>query len=113
VLLKGEIVLFVNSPSNEDGVEITRLHKGDILGESCMTGEPFTLNGRATEFTEMIGVSRDNLQKIIDTNPASGVNLYKQILIKVAAKRRRNNLRIADMIGSPAATYVIEDNDID
>jgi len=103
VLIKGEIVLYANSPSNEDGVEITRLHKGDIIGESCISHEPFLLNGRATEFTEIIGLHSDNLQKIVDKYPVSGINLYKQILFKIVVKRREDNQRIAKMIGTPAA----------
>ena len=95
IILKGEIVLY--SGSREDGtdVEITRLAKDAILGESCLTHSLFTLNCRAEQFTELIGIKRDNIQKVVDTDPVLGVKFYQLIMNKVVMKMRSNNLQTA------------------
>ena len=90
-LLKGELSLFAGSQDTGGEVELARLGKGDILGESCMTHTPFTLNCRAVQFTEMLGIKREDIQKLVETNPALGVKFYQQVLTKVVEKMRTNN----------------------
>ena len=92
ILLKGELVLFSGSRETGGEIEIARLRKGDVLGESCMTGTPFTLNCRATQFTELIGINSEHIQMLVNTEPALGVQLFQQILKKVVGKMRVNNL---------------------
>jgi len=95
IILKGEIVLFSGSREEGNDVEITRLAKDDILGESCLTHSLFTLNCRAEQFTELIGIKKDNIQKVVDTDPILGVKFYQLIMNKVVMKMRSNNLQIA------------------
>jgi CRP-like cAMP-binding protein/glycosyltransferase involved in cell wall biosynthesis len=98
-LLKGELSLFAGSRDAGGEVELTRLGKGDILGESCMTHTPFTLNCRAVQFTEMIGINKEDIQKLVETDPAMGVKFYQQVLTKVVEKMRNNNVQSLSMGG--------------
>ena len=97
VLLKGELSLYSTESGSE--VEIARLGKGDILGESCMTHSPFTLNCRVVQFTEMIGIKNEDIQQLVDAYPEMGVKFYQQILAKVVSKLRIRNTQSLSMVG--------------
>ena len=99
ILLKGELTLYSGTRETGGEVEIARLVKGDVLGESCMTHTPFTLNCRAEQFTELLGIHKDDIQKLVDTEPALGVKFYQQVLTKVVGKMRNNNLQSLSMAG--------------
>ena len=107
-LLKGELSLFAGSRETGGEVELTRLGKGDILGESCMTHTPFTLNCRAIQFTEMVGIKRDDIQKLVETAPSMGVKFYQQVLTKVVEKMRNNNVQSLSMSGGAVLDSFIE-----
>ena len=92
-LIKGELSLFSGSRETGGEIELTRLHKGDILGESCMTHTPFTLNCRATQFTEMVSIKKEDITKLVGNHPEMGVQFYQQVLLKVVEKMRHNNLQ--------------------
>ncbi|MDR2589651.1 MAG: cyclic nucleotide-binding domain-containing protein, partial [Oscillospiraceae bacterium] len=92
IILKGELQLFSGSRETGGEIDIARLKKGDILGESCMTNQPFTLNCRALQFTELIGISKREISRLIKSNPDLGVEFFQQILMKVVAKMRTGNL---------------------
>ncbi|MCL2080180.1 MAG: cyclic nucleotide-binding domain-containing protein [Oscillospiraceae bacterium] len=92
ILLKGELMLFAGTRDTGGEIEIARLRKGDILGESCMTDRPFTLNCRAIQFTELICIRKKDILKLVDTNPMLGVKFFQQVLMKVVGKIRTNNL---------------------
>ena len=98
-LLKGELSLFSGSRETGGEVELARLTKGDILGESCMTHTPFTLNCRAVQFTEMVGIDKEDIQKLVETDPAMGVKFYQKVLTKVVEKMRTNNIYNLSMGG--------------
>ena len=107
-LLKGELSLFAGSRETGGEVELTRLGKGDILGESCMTQTPFTLNCRAVQFTEMIGIKRSDIQTLVNTDPVMGVKFYQQVLVKVVEKMRNNNTQSLSMGGGAVLDSFIE-----
>ena len=92
ILLKGEILLFSGSHDTGGEIEIARLAKGDILGESCMNNQPFTLNCRALQFTELIGIDKGDINKLVKNNPELGVMFFQQILRKVVGKIRTSNI---------------------
>ena len=108
ILLKGELLLFAGSRDSGGEVELTHLVKGDILGESCMTHTPFTLNCRALQFTEMIGIKRDDIQTLVNSDPALGVKFYQQILVKVVEKMRNNNIQSLSMGGGTVLDTFID-----
>ena len=108
IMLKGEIVLYSGTHETGGEVEITRLKKDDILGESCLTHSLFTLNCRADQFTELIGIKKDNIQKIVDTDPILGVKFYQLIMTRVVMKMRSNNLQAVDAGDSAVRESYIE-----
>jgi CRP-like cAMP-binding protein len=110
-ILRGELVLFSGSYESGGEFEVARLQKGAILGESCMTRAPFTLNCRASQFTEMIGITRDDIQKLVDSEPALGVSFYQQVLMKVVLKTHNNNLQSLSMAGGTVRDSFIDGND--
>jgi len=108
ILLKGELMLFSGSPETGGEIEIARLRKGDILGESCMTNMPFTLNCRAMQFTELIGIDKGNIHKLVDSNCDLGVKFFQQVLVKVVGKMRTTNQYNLSMGGGAVQETFIE-----
>jgi len=111
ILLKGELLLHSGSQYTGGEVEIARLIKGDVLGESCMTNQPFTLSCRAVQFTELIGIDKEDIRKIVESNPELGVQFFQQILMKVVGKMRNNNLYSLSMGGGMVLDSFIDDSD--
>jgi len=99
ILLKGDLQLFSGTHDTGGEIEIARLHKGDILGESCMTNQPFTLNCRALQFTELIGIDKRDILDLVENNPEMGVKFFQQIIMKVVGKMRTSNLYNMSMGG--------------
>ena len=108
ILLKGELTLYSGTRETGGEIEIARLIKGDVLGESCMMHTPFTLNCRAEQFTELIGIDKNDIQRLVETAPALGVKFYQQVLMKVVGKMRNNNLQSLSMAGGAVADSYIE-----
>ena len=108
ILLKGELVLFSGTRETGGEIEIARLIKGDVLGESCMTQTPFTLNCRAEQFTELIGIKSEDIQELVEKDPKLGVQFFQQILMKVVGKMRNNNLYSLSMGGGAVLDTFIE-----
>ncbi|MCL1834771.1 MAG: cyclic nucleotide-binding domain-containing protein [Oscillospiraceae bacterium] len=91
ILLKGELILYSGTRETGGEVEVARLHKDDVLGESCLTHSLFTLNCRAGQFTEIIGIKKDDIEKFVEADPRLGMKFYQIILNKVVAKLRTSN----------------------
>jgi len=108
ILLRGELILYSGGRETGGEVELARLRKGDVLGESCMTNQPFTLNCRASQFTEMIAIDKEEIRKLVETNPRLGLVFFQQILMKVVGKMRNNNLYSLSMAGGAVQDSFIE-----
>lgn len=113
IVLKGEVVLFAgsNGESSQKTLEVARIRKGDVLGESCLTHQTFTLGAIAVQFTELIGIKQDNILKIVELNPALGAKFFQQILGKVALKLRKSNLEKTKDYDNIVSQSFIEGND--
>ena len=92
ILLKGELMLFAGTHDTGGEIEIARLKKGDILGESCLKNQPFTLSCRSIQFTELIGIDRRDIFALMKDRPELGIKFYQEVLEKVVSKMRSNNL---------------------
>jgi len=112
-LLRGELSLFSGSREQGGEIEIARLTKGDILGESCMTHTPFVLNCRAEQFTEMLGIVSDNISTLVEKEPSLGIRFYQQVLSKVVGKMRTNNEVTLDKAGGTVrfSTFTLDAGD--
>jgi len=108
IILKGEIQLFSGTRETGGEIEIARLQKGSILGESCMAHQAFTLNCRALQFTEVIGIEKRDINKLISKNPDLGVKFFQQVLMKVVGKMRANNLYNVRMGGGAVQAPFID-----
>jgi len=108
VLLKGELLLFSGSRETGGEIEIAHLKMGDVLGESCMTNQPFTLNCRAIQFTELVGIDKEDIMKLVETDPVLGVKFFQQILMKVVGKMRNNNMYSLSMAGGAVLDTFID-----
>ena len=113
ILLKGELVLFSGSRETGGEIEMAHLRKGDVLGESCMTNKPFTLNCRASQFTEVLGIDKEEIRKLVDEHPSLGVKFFQQILTKVIGKMRSNNEYNLSMAGGAVLEDFIEKSEPD
>jgi len=108
IILKGEIQLFSGTRDTGGEIEIARLGKGGILGESCMAHQSFTLNCRALQFTELIGIEKRDINKLIKTNPELGAKFFQQVLMKVVEKMRANNMYNIKTGGGTVQSTVID-----
>jgi len=108
IILTGEIILFSGTQESGGEIEIVRLHKGDILGESCLTHQSFTLNCRALQFTELIGIDRRDIHRLIEISPELGIKFFQQVLAKVVGKIRSNNLYHVKMGGGTVQSPFID-----
>jgi len=99
IILKGEVQLYSGTQETGGETEIVRLHKGDILGESCMNNKPFTLNCRAHQFSELIGIDKGDINKLVNDHPELGAKFFQQVLMKVVSKLRANNMYSIKMGG--------------
>jgi len=108
IMLKGEIQLFAGTQETGGEIEIARLHKGDILGESCMANQPFTLNCRALQFTELLGIDKKDIKNLVKNHPELGAKYFQQILMKVVEKVRANNLYSMRMGGGVVKSPFID-----
>ncbi|MDR2570393.1 MAG: cyclic nucleotide-binding domain-containing protein [Oscillospiraceae bacterium] len=108
IILKGELRLFSGTSDTGGEIEIARLRKGDILGESCVAHQSFSLNCRAQQFTELLGIDRRDINRLIKHNPELGVKFYQQVLTKVVEKIRANNLYNIKMGGGAVQSPFID-----
>jgi len=108
IILKGELQLFSGDRETGGEIEIARLHKGAILGESCMANQPFTLNCRALQFSELIGIGKSDILRLVRNNPELGVKFFQQVLMKVVGKMRTNNLYNINRGGGAVRTPFID-----
>jgi len=99
IILKGEVQLYAGTQETGGETEIVRLYKGDILGESCMNNKPFTLNCRAHQFSELIGIDKGDIHKLVKDHPELGAQFFQQVLMKVVSKLRANNMYSIKMGG--------------
>ena len=111
ILLKGELMLYSETEELRSEVEIATLKAGDVLGESCLTNNPFTLSCRAEQFTELLAINKADIQKLIENNPELGVRFFQQILMKVVAKIRKGNLYSVSVAGGAVPDSVMEGNE--
>jgi len=73
-----------------------------------MAHQSFTLNCRALQFTELIGINRRDINKLVKTNPELGIKFYQQILMKVVGKMRTNNMYNVRMGGGAVQSTMID-----
>ena len=73
-----------------------------------MTKTPFTLNCRAEQFTELLGISSEDIQELIVADPVLGVKFFQQILTKVVGKMRNNNMYSVSIGGGAVLDSYIE-----
>jgi CRP-like cAMP-binding protein len=107
VILKGEIQLFAGNHETGGEVEITRLEKGDILGESSLAHQTFKLNCRAVQFTELLGIDKRDITKLVEAHPEVGVKFFQKVLTKVVEKMRKSNVDSLKMGGGTVqAPYI-------
>ena len=111
IILKGELILFSGSHDTGGEIEIARLRKGDVLGESCLSNQPFTLNCRAAQFSELIGIDKEDIQNLVESDPVLGARFFQQILTKVVGKMRSNNMYNLSIAGGAVQETFIASND--
>jgi hypothetical protein len=75
-----------------------------------MSNQAFTLNCRALQFTELIGIDRRDITKLVEQNPELGVKFFQQVLVKVVGKIRKNNLYNVKMGGGAVQAPFIDGN---
>lgn len=94
VILKGNVVLCYNDAKNEaDAEEVARLKKGSTMGEGFLSHNTYSLTALATEFTELICIRREDVERMMQENPALGVKLLKILLYSSANKLNNANTK--------------------
>jgi len=60
------------------------------------------------QFTELIGIDKGDILKLVKNNPELGVKFFQQILKKVVGKIRTNNLYSMSMGGGAVRDTFID-----
>lgn len=96
LILKGKVSLSI--PGEE--TEVAMLESGNIIGESCLVHEKFRTNCVAREFTEFLVTPRENLDKLMQEDPALGAKLLRIIISGMARKIYDSNQKMRDMLNT-------------
>ncbi len=59
--------------------------------KNCLSHSVFRLSGTATEFTELLCISRGRLKALLEEHPAIGVKLLQCFLASLSEKIMRSN----------------------
>lgn len=95
IILKGRIALYANQEDRGKGV-VAYLSAGDLLGESGVFYETYSLDGVALEFTELLSFHRKELRDLIGSNTSLGVKLLSLLLRGSSTKLRSANERLKE-----------------
>ncbi len=91
VITEGEVRIFKESGQGENR-EIALVRKGTILGEmSVVDGQPFSASAQAATPTKLVLITRNNVLKITETNPALGVKMLWQMGRLISLRLRRTS----------------------
>jgi len=97
VILKGFVVLSTNdSEKITEAEELARLTRGDTLGESFLMHKTYSLTAIATEFTELLCISRDDMERMIEKTPSLGVKILKMLLQSSSTKLYISNQKFKE-----------------
>ena len=93
LVLKGNIRLVANRENNSGAapLEMATLGVGSFIGENCLTRNVFRLSGVATEFTELLCISKAKLNSLMETDPVIGVKLLRKFIESLSDKIARTN----------------------
>ncbi|MFA5515541.1 MAG: cyclic nucleotide-binding domain-containing protein [Desulfuromonadales bacterium] len=72
--------------------------KGAIVGELCMLDQtPRSVTAVALEDSALLILSKENLERLIEENPALGVKLLKGMLLAVSTRLRKSFDRLTSI----------------
>lgn len=93
VVLEGCIKIYTRITENVDKTLIT-LRKGGLFGELAVISEDYrSASAVALEKTDLISISRDNFEKLLDKNPSVGKKILN-VFIRIIAGRLKNTTEL-------------------
>ncbi|HET9820875.1 MAG TPA: cyclic nucleotide-binding domain-containing protein [Burkholderiaceae bacterium] len=89
LLLEGEVSVELEEPGRSEGVAISVLGRGSLLGEmSLIDGEPRSSNVTALSPVQVAGLSRKGLELVIDQQPRVAAKLLAEVAGIIANRLR-------------------------
>ncbi len=94
VILRGKLVVLLQADDGSEQI-LAELRAGDVVGEIAVhSGGPRSATVRCLEKSDVIGVSRDALQRLLDAHPEALTDFLDGI------RQRLNSTRLAVHLGS-------------
>ncbi|MBU8901396.1 MAG: cyclic nucleotide-binding domain-containing protein [Victivallales bacterium] len=93
IVLKGCIKIYTQITENVNKTLIT-LREGGLFGELAVISEDYrSASAMALENTELISITRDNFEKLLEDNPAVGKKILN-VFIRIIANRLKNTTEL-------------------
>lgn len=91
IIISG-IVKIVKKNEKSDLIELATLDAGDFLGElALLDSTPRSASALANERTVAMAIFREDLNKLLETNPILGTKIMKELAITIGLRLKATN----------------------
>lgn len=109
LLLSGEVSITMGDSGRVDAVTVAVLGAGSLLGElGLLDGEPRSASCTALSPVQAAALSRDGLQRLLETHPTVAAKLLAEIGKRIAQRLRSLGAQLtmyADLVASTQLQY--------
>lgn len=95
MIIKGCVRISKYNDSNEE-ITLANVCSNGVIGETSLIKEKYNVVGIADEFTEMLVMKKEDLEKLIASDPSLGVKMLYIILERLYYKLNKTNLLYRD-----------------
>jgi len=94
----------------EEVLDLMKPRKGQIIVDGTLGGAGHArgILERITPGGMLIGIDKDDIRKLVESDPALGAKFFQQILTKVVGKMRNNNMYSLSMAGGAVLETFID-----
>ena len=97
MIIKGCVRISKYNDSNEE-ITLASICSNGVIGETSLIKEKYNVVGIADEFTEMLVMKKEDLEKLIETDSKLGVKMLYIILERLYYKLNKTNLLYREKI---------------
>jgi len=91
IIKKGAIKILAPGPQNEE-VVLATLETGDFVGELALLDDsPRSASAMAVEKTEALAFFREDLNKLLNTNPETASRIFKELALIIGKRLKATN----------------------
>lgn len=106
MIIKGCVRISKYNDSNEE-ITLATICSNGVIGETSLIKDKYNVEGIADEYTEMLVMKKDDLEKLIQEDSSLGVKILYIILERLYYKLNKTNLLYRDkIIGDESLTQM-------